>query len=159
MTTYNVGDFFLYRTSMGTARYLGVIIQKKPSVHEYEPRLLLLAGIKNDLQFQDYSAIHASLDVQDRFIRYINEIRDTNNHQNFEKKDFSVDYYPSGLCTPFCARLHSKKLTLIPDTLALEEALRELTSNMFGADPEHVIRFFQRVQYPFNTTKTPNLSL
>lgn len=159
MTTYNVGDFFLYRTSMGTARYIGVIIQKKAPVHEYEPRLLLLAGIKNDLQFQHYSAIHASLDVQDRLIRYINEIRDTNNHQNFERKDFSVDYYPSGLCTPFCGRLDSKKLTLLTDTLALEEALRELAPNMFGADPQRVIRFFQRVHYPFNTIKTPNLSL
>lgn len=157
--TYNVGDFFLYRTSSGEARYLGVIIQKNPPVHENEPRLLLLSGVKIDIQSNSYPFVLSSLNTQDRLIRYVNEMRNSNSDQEFDRKHFSVVYTGLGQLTPFCGRLSLKQLTPIKNLSALQDALNELKPRMFSGNPEHIIRFFQQIHRPFNTVFKPNLSL
>lgn len=159
MSTYNVGDFFLYRTWNGTARYLGVVIQKKAPVDKYEPRLLLLAGVKDEINFQRYATIHAPLDVQDRFIFYINEIRKTNSDQEFNQHRFSIVNAGLGKSSPFCGRLSFQQLTPIKNISSLQKALEELEPMIRGDDPQNIIRFFQHIQRSFNSASGPKLSL
>lgn len=159
MPTYNVGDFFLCNSRIGQPRYLGVIIQKNPPVHKDEPRLLILTGLQDEPAMHMYTAGLASLYTQDRLSDYILKTRNQNSEENFDRSHFPVVSAVFGPSTPTCARFYSKHLIPIKDKASLEDAIQKLEGALYGANPEHIIRFFQRIHNPLNILSSPNLSL
>lgn len=159
MPTYNVGDFFLCNSHIGQPRYLGVIVQKNPLVDKDEPRLLILSGIRDEPAMNMYAAGRASLYTQDRLSHYILKIRNQNSHEDFDNSCFPVVFAGLGHSTPTCFSFEFQDLIPVRDKSSLEDAIQKLKPFWYGANPEHIIRFFQRIHNPLNTLSSPNLSL
>lgn len=157
---FTVGDFYLYRNRLGQARYVGVVIQKKPvnPSQKEEARMLLLTGFQDDIFKATFHPTTEPVEEQDRFIHYIKRMRTSNSAEDFVKRDFAHVSQGSGEAVPACGRLHMKHCTPIRDLVTLEQALQEFLP-MSEYQHASVIRFFKSIQMDFQSTQPPNLSL